>query len=209
MGDPFFIKAIPIKNSEGNGAEIVVVAILVFTLEKLVHKEALELQSAERTQIHVVSPLSSTCLCGLIIHFRPRKSSGVFSQIIIIFTDFQSHFYILCTSFTVIIRSCSFLKRTVLHLVFSCLKGGCESVMSTSTQLYSFPFFLFFPRRRLVCHPLDSAAMTPLTFAAPSPASSYPPPSPRRGRRPRRPVFLDNFDIPARRSVPEQVPVTP
>ena len=58
-------------NSEGNSAEIVVVAFLIVALEKLVHEEALKLQGAERTQIHVDSLLSFTHHCGMIIRFRP------------------------------------------------------------------------------------------------------------------------------------------
>ena len=65
--------------SERHRAEIVVVAVLALTVEKLVHKEALILQRAEGMQIHLNSPLSFLVLCGLIIHFRPRKSSCIFS----------------------------------------------------------------------------------------------------------------------------------
>jgi hypothetical protein len=61
MGDPFFSNRLRKNASERNGAEIVVVASLIIVVEKLVHKEALKLQSAEGMQIHVTSLLSLFC----------------------------------------------------------------------------------------------------------------------------------------------------
>ena len=63
LNDPRFagIKPFEKNASERNGAEIVVVASLIIVVEKLVHKEALKLQSAEGMQIHVTPLLSFFC----------------------------------------------------------------------------------------------------------------------------------------------------